>query len=461
MRDALRRALPFDTLTEEQIATFEEEGEELFLRDGDTLMEEGEPASGLCVLLEGALTVTKRIGGREVLLTNQYPGAFVGEISLLTGQPHLATVKAIADCHLVRYPPALFKEGLDAAPLLRALMSTMAQRLRSTEAMVQQHEKLSALGKLAAGLAHEMNNPASASVRAAKQLRETLAALQDLSLRLGRLGLSDDQIALVQGLRETLAGRSARAALLDPLARADREDALTGWLESRSVGGAWRLAPVLAQAGAEIADLEALRDWLGDAALETALDWLASALAAAELSHTIEQSTARISALVMAIKAYTYMDRSHKQEVDVREGLENTLTILKHKLVNVTVTRDYAPDLPRITAHGSQLNQVWTNLIDNAIDAMGGAGQICIRAAREYDRVVVEITDDGPGIPADVQPRIFEPFFTTKDVGDGTGMGLDIVYRIVAHEHRGDIQLFSEPGETRFKVCLPIQGEGE
>jgi len=460
MHDALRRALPFDTLTDEQITALGDVGEELFLRDGDTLLEEGQPASGLYVLLEGALTVTKLIGGRDVFLSNQYPGAFVGEISLLTGQPHLATIKAIADSHLVRYPPTLVKDELDAAPLLRGLMSTMAQRLRSTEAMVQQHEKLSALGKLAAGLAHEMNNPASASVRAAKQLPETVATVQSLSLQLGRLALTDEQIALVQDLQRALVERSARVRLLDPLARSDREETLLGWLAAKAVPEAWRLAPALAGAGAEIAELDALREKLGAEALAPALTWLESALTTAELLNTIEQSATRISDLVSAIKAYTYMDRSHKQEVDVREGLEHTLTILKHKLRDITVTRDYAPDLPRITAHGSQLNQVWTNLLDNAIDAMDGAGQIRIRAAREYDRVVVEISDNGPGIPPDVQPRIFEPFFTTKDVGDGSGLGLDIVYRIVAHEHRGDIQVSSAPGETRFKVCLPIQGEG-
>ena len=452
----LRQSGPFAELTDEQFAFVLQLGHEVAFSKYDIVVEEGAISKGMYVLLKGELTVTKIIRGRSVTLSRLEPVTFVGEISVMTGFPHMATVRALTDARLLFFDIAYFQNIFATSPLLRLLLSTMAERLRRMEGAVRQEEKLTALGRLSAGLAHELNNPAAASVRAAKQLPEVLIRLQTLVFQLNDLGLNREQLAFLGDRQDQWMERATMPDRLDPLTRADQEEALAAWIEAQGVEDGWRLAPMFVRAQITTGELESLKVMLGEGAFSHALAWLEGMLSVGDVLNTIEQSSERIHSLVTAIKSYSYMDQSPVQEIDIHQGLENTLTILGHKLKSITVIRDYDRTVPRLTAHGSQLNQVWTNLIDNAIDAMDGKGRIWIRTSFHQDHITVEIADDGPGIPPEIQSRIFEPFFTTKGVGDGTGMGLDVAYRIVVQDHRGDLQVESRPGDTRFQVCLPL-----
>jgi PAS domain S-box-containing protein len=328
---------------------------------------------------------------------------------------------------------------------------------KQAEEELRQSEKLAALGKLSAGLAHELNNPAAAAQRASGQLRQGLERLSGVAITLGQEGLSDDQWASLAAAVES--ARSTTAPRLSALERADQEEALAGWLSRHDLDDAWQLAPSLAAAGIDGDALATMTADLPPEAVPAAVSWLSESLGAGELLNTLSTTTSSISELVSAVKSYSYMDQAQEQEVDIHDGLESTLRILQHKLADgTTVVREYDAALPRIPVLAGELNQVWTNLLDNAIDAAGPAGEIRVRTHAEDGYVVVEIRDNGPGIPLDIRPRIFDPFFTTKDVGDGTGMGLDIVRRIVTERSGGEIDVTSESGDTRFIVRLPLEG---
>jgi signal transduction histidine kinase len=440
------------------------------LSAGEVLMEEGSLGDALYVILDGTVEITKRSHERDLLIANRGPGEMLGEISLLEQTPRSATVRAAKDCRLLKINREDFQQLLTkSSTAAMAMLRTVTARLRNTELMLRQSEKMAALGTLSAGLAHELNNPAAAVSRSATQLRESLAGLQRHAAGLGALNPSLEAMAVVNALRIELPGRAASPVRLDPLARSDLEGEVGGWLEKQGVDQSWELAPAVVALGWDTADLERLTTPFTTAQKSVFLCWLATACSVYALLDEVSQGVGRISEIVRAVKSYSYLDQAPVQLVDVHEGLENTLVILRHKLKGgVTVVKDYTADLPRIEAYASELNQVWTNLIDNAIDAMNGYGELRIRTYR-VDRPAegsirtdlgVEISDNGPGIPSELKGRIFDAFFTTKELGKGTGLGLHITYNIVVNQHHGEIKVESQPGQTTFRVTLPVQLNG-
>jgi signal transduction histidine kinase len=457
--DTLRRVPLFSKLPEDKLAWIAEQGEEIRLEPRTTIAMQGAPPDGFYVVLEGQTEWTRKVGGQDVFVEKLGNGSIFAELLLILDAPYPTTGRAIKQVRLFKLDVPSFWEMLCVCPeVLRGILAPSVERAELRESVSRQHAKLISLGTMAAGLAHELNNPAAAVGRSAEEAREVFRESSVRALKLSELEMSPAERAFVAGLATKVAERSGSTLTLDSLERSDLEDEVALWLEDRGIEEAWELSPTFVGAGLDTDWLEELADRLSDEdALGDVLAWLATEVNGEVLLGEIQQASARISALVGAVKSYSHMDNASQKEADVQEGLENTLVMLGHKLKkgNVRVTREYE-DLPPVCAYGSELNQVWTNLIDNAIDAVHGDGNIKIRTARENDRVLVEISDDGPGIPEEIRERIFEPFFTTKDVGMGTGLGLDVSYRIVVEELGGEIRVFSEPGDTRFVVRLPI-----
>jgi signal transduction histidine kinase len=423
------------------------------LEPGETSVRAGDPADRMLVLLEGEIRSQPTNPDMPVYVARAPAVTGMLPYSRMTHFP--ATIRAAVRTRGASLPTERFGEMLERLPTLGPrLVGVLTDRVRHSTELQLQTEKLAALGKISAGLAHELNNPAAAAQRAVSNLREAFQTFREAAARLNAHELSMGQRAAIPALETELARH--KPIQLDSLARSDCEEQIAGGLEGLGLESAWEFAPVLVGAGCDVAWLEGVAKQFPPEVLPDLVARVAASLAIGSLLDEIEQSSGRITELVRAVKEYTYMDQGSEQEVDIHRGLENTLVMLRHRLKRgIAVRLDFDRTLPRVCARGSELNQVWTNLIDNAVDAMNGEGELRIHTARELDRVLVEIADNGPGIPPEIMDHIFEPFFTTKDVGDGTGLGLETVRRIV-REHGGEIAVESAPGATRFQVRLPL-----
>ena len=450
----LLRVPAFADLPEDQIAWFLSQSQEVNLKAGDVYARQGDPPEAMFVLLEGEFQWRGEFGGETIVIAGKV-GDVTGALPFSRMKQFTVTGRAVTDGRLLRFPSLLFPELIQKMPeLAKRLVGVMADRIREATRLEQQRDRLAGLGKLSAGLAHELNNPASAAKRAASQLRSTLHRVKEASHELGRRELTSTQKSEIERLEASFTRRDEPPP--DALTITDLEDQIDSLLLSHGQNDLWQLAAELAQRGIKPAALESLFENLDAVTARTALVRIAASLEIASLLNEIESSTSRISELVGAIKEYTFMDQAPVQNVDVVKSLETTLTILHHKLKRgVTVQRNYQQVPLLVNSFGSELNQVWTNLIDNAIDAMGGRGELRVRTYRDDGCVVVEIADNGSGISPEISSHIFEPFFTTKGVGEGTGLGLDTVQRIVK-KHRGNVQVDSKPGDTRFQVWLPL-----
>src|SRR5271157_1766639 len=446
----------FANLPDEQISWFISQSEEVYLKAGDIYVRQGDPAESMGVVLHGQLEARGEIGGDTIMIPMK-SGDVIGVLPFSRMKQYTVTGRALTDSRVLRFPVARFPELVQKMPeLTQRLVGLMSDRIREVTRFEQQRDRLAGLGKLSAGLAHELNNPASAAKRAASQLRDILQKIRDASLELGRRDLTPAQKSEIERLEALFTQQDVVPS--DALAISDLEDQIDSLLRSHGQNDLWLLASGLARRNIQPEVVESLFANLDGDTARAALVRIAASEEIASLLHEIESSTSRISDLVGAIKEYTHMDQAPVQNVDVVKSLETTLTILNHKLKHgVVVQRDYQRVPLLVNSFGSELNQVWTNIIDNAIDAMHGKGELRIRTYRDDGCIVVEIGDNGPGIPDEVQPHIFEPFFTTKGVGEGTGLGLDTVQRIVK-KHRGNIQFSSNPGDTRFQVWLPLAG---
>ncbi len=461
--EELRSLFLFEKLSDDQLARLCHEGRAQTIGPG-LVYQEGEPATCLYVLIEGTVALYRKVGADDVEIsrTSQrgvYGGAYQAYLGDRLPQVYQNTMRAIV-------PSRFFVLGADCFAQIMHEWFPMAVHLleglffggQATRAAVGQRERLLALGSLTAALTHELNNPAAAAVRATASLRERVSGMRG-KLRLLAAGKypRDTLVTLVE-LQSRAVEKVSKAPKLDPLAASDAEDELSDWLDANGISDGWQLAPTFVQAGLDTEWLDQVKDTVGDDMLEPALRWLNYTVETELLMSEIEDATTRVSTLLGAAKQYSQLDRAPFQVVDVHDLLDSTLMMLSAKMgAGVTIQKDYDRGLPKIPAYAAELNQVWTNLIDNAVSAMKGTGTLTIRTARDGGYALVEFRDTGPGIPAEIQERIFEPFFTTKPAGEGTGLGLDISRRIVVNKHNGDLRVESVPGDTRFQVRLPLR----
>jgi signal transduction histidine kinase len=461
--DELRTLFLFEKLNDEQLTYLCERGH-VELHEPGIVFREGDPATCFYVLLEGSMTLLRRIGADdvEVVRTDQrgvYSGAWSAYLGEATQQTYAGSMRALTPSRFYVLDSADFAKLMnDWFPMAVHLLEGLFFGNRNTQRRVAERERLLALGSLSAGLTHELNNPAAAAVRATSSLRERVAGMRHKLALIAGGAWDRHALETLIGLQERAVEQVAKAPELSPLEASDREDQLSDWFDAHDLRGGYELAPIFVQAGMDVAWLDQVLAVVDEGMLEGAVRWLNYTLETELLMNEIEDSTTRISTLVGAAKQYSQMDRAPHQVLDVHELLESTLVMLSRKVGEVKLVKDYDRSLPDVPVYGAELNQVWTNLIDNALQAMAGDGTLTVRTSRVDDMLQVEIGDTGPGIPKENLSRIFEPFFTTKPVGEGTGLGLDISWRIVVNKHHGDLSVQSEPGNTKFLVRLPLHG---
>ena len=450
----LRKSPLFQGLSDDELGRLMDMAEPVSLRAGDILIKQGDMGDSAYVIMRGEFEIQKQSGQSLIKIDVRNPGDVVGEMALLSRAPRSATVISKTDSETLRVPQEAFENLLSSSSTAAmAVLHWVMARLTQNESLLHQQEKMAALGTMSAGLAHELNNPAAAAQRSAAELNKILIKWQTLTNQIISAAFKKNQTEWLNSFMDETTRRFESPLKLNALEKIDLVDQLEAWLEANGVESAWELAPAMVNFGWNVESLGKLK---ATAFFDLSIQWLGAGCLAVGLIFEVQQTTERISQIVQAMKSYTYLDQAPLLEVDVHEGLENTLVIMQHKLKKgVTIRREYSADLPRIEAYASELNQVWTNIIDNAIDAMNGKGEISLRTYAEDDNVVIEITDNGPGIPEDIQARIYEPFFTTKPPGKGTGLGLHISHDIVANRHHGQLLVESKPGETKFKVILP------
>ncbi len=465
--DELRTLFLFEKLTDDQLHWLCDRGHVELIEPGPVYAE-GAPAACFYVLLEGTVVMSRRVGPDDVEVgrTSQrgaYAGAWYAYMGDRVPQVYNSSMRTTEQSRFFVLDAGTFAELMNEwFPMAVHLLEGAFFGNKNWAQATGQRERLLALGSLSAGLTHELNNPAAAAVRATAALRERIAGMRH---KLGMIAAGSWDRTTLETLillQEEAAERVPKALALTPLEASDREDAITDWLDSRGVANGWDMAPTFVQAGLDVAWLEHIEATVDPGTLEGALRWLNYTVDTELLMNEIEDSTTRISTLVGAAKQYSQLDRAPYQVVDVHELLDSTLLMLAGKIPEgIRVVKDYDRSLPQVPAYAGELNQVWTNLIDNAVSAMGGTGVLTVRTGLDRDHVFVEFADTGPGVPPELRERIFEPFFTTKPVGEGTGLGLDISWRIVVNKHHGDIAVESVPGDTRFRVRLPITRQEE
>jgi signal transduction histidine kinase len=455
------RSVPlFAELSDDDLARICDSVSELSLEPGVVLFEEGAAGDSAYIVRGGLLEIYKQSGKREVMIAHRGPGEIIGEMALFEDTTRTASVRAREETALIVITREQFDDLIKTSRhAAETLFYTVLSRLRAIQSQLRQSEKMAQLGTLSAGMAHELNNPAAAVQRGSSQLAQHLEALAGLQRALSGLGLDPSQQETLSTLRDELRELATSPPEMDTLARADLQEELESGLEAAGIPDGWQMAPELVDLGLSGADLIARLDQFEPGHRQTILRWLIEDSGIHRLLYEVQQGAERISGIVAAMKSYAYLDQAPSQEVDIHKGLNDTLVILASKIKsipNLSIHKEFDPELPRIYGYGSELNQVWTNLIDNALDAVEDGGEITLRTKGFSDHVVIEVEDSGPGIPDEIQDRVFEAFFTTKPPGKGTGLGLDISYNIVALKHMGNLSFTSAPGRTVFKVELPL-----